>query len=134
MVIKLTLHNIFCFLKSHLLQLERWRLSWCAPFSRDIFDCCRLYGLCLHRLIPSLTHKKMRRPHQHTFLFRVACEGLKLLAVMLAGFISACLFLAPFGAFDQAETLLRSAMPFFFKLTVSLLSLIAIAGLFESLE
>ena len=76
----------------------------------------------------------MRRPHRHNLLFRAACEGLKLLAIMVAGFISACLFLAPFGAVDQAETLIRVAMPFFFRLTVSLASLIAIAGLFESLK
>lgn len=76
----------------------------------------------------------MRRPHRHNLLFRAACEGFKLLALMVAGFISACLFLAPFGAFEQAEALVRAALPFFFRLTVSLLSLVAIAGLFESLE
>jgi len=76
----------------------------------------------------------MRRPHRHNFLFRATCEALKLLALMIAGFVSACLFLAPFGAFDQAEALIRVAMPFFFRLAVSLLSLIAIAGLFEALE
>ncbi|MEM6519432.1 MAG: hypothetical protein AAF892_03760 [Cyanobacteria bacterium P01_D01_bin.71] len=76
----------------------------------------------------------MRRSHRHNFLFRAACEGLKLVALMLAGFISACLFLAPFGAFDQAEVLIQVAMPFFFRLIVSLFSLIAIAGLFEALE
>lgn len=76
----------------------------------------------------------MRRPHQHNFLFRAACEGFKLLALMVAGFISACLFLAPFGAFEQMTALVTAAIPFFVRLTVSLLSLIAIAGLFESLE
>jgi hypothetical protein len=76
----------------------------------------------------------MRRHNRHNLLFRAACEGLKLLAIMLAGFICACLFLAPFGAFEQAERLIRVAMPFFFRLTVSLFSLIAIAALFESLE
>ena len=78
--------------------------------------------------------KFMRRPHRHNLLFRAACEGLKLLALMLAGFISACLFLAPFGAFEQAEAIIQVALPFFFRLTVSLLSLIAISGLFEALE
>lgn len=76
----------------------------------------------------------MRRPHYHNFLFRAACEGLKLVALMLAGFISACLFLAPFGALDQVEPIIQIAMPFFFRLTVSLFSLVAIAGLFEALE
>jgi hypothetical protein len=76
----------------------------------------------------------MRRNHRHNLLFRAACEGLKLLAIMLAGFICACLFLAPFGAFDQAERMIQVAMPFFFRLSVSLFSLIAIAALFESLE
>lgn len=76
----------------------------------------------------------MRRPHRHNLLFRAACEGLKLLAIMVAGFICACLFLAPFGAFEQAERLLQVAMPFFFRLTICLFSLIVIAGLLESLE
>ncbi|MEL6398927.1 MAG: hypothetical protein AAFO87_08970 [Cyanobacteria bacterium J06607_6] len=76
----------------------------------------------------------MRKPHRHNLLFRAACEGFKLLAIMVAGFISACLFLAPFGAAEQAETLIRVAIPFFSRLAVSLTSLIAIAGLFESLK
>jgi hypothetical protein len=76
----------------------------------------------------------MRRHHRHNLLFRAACEGFKLLAIMLAGFICACLFLAPFGAFEQAERMIQVAMPFFFRLSVSLFSLIAIAALFESLE
>jgi hypothetical protein len=79
-----------------------------------------------------LTH--MRKPHRHNVLFRAACEGLKLLAILLAGFICACLFLAPFGAFEQAEKLIFAATPFFLRLTVCLLSLMAIAGLIESLE
>lgn len=76
----------------------------------------------------------MRRPHRHNLLFRVTCEGFKLLAIMVAGFICACLFLAPFGAFEQAEKLVQVALPFFLRLTVCLFSLVAIADLFESLE
>jgi hypothetical protein len=76
----------------------------------------------------------MQRRQRHNVLFRVACDGLKLLAILLAGFISACLFLAPFGATGQVTELMKVALPFFFRLAVCLLSLIAIAGLFESLE
>ncbi|MEM6838718.1 MAG: hypothetical protein AAF609_17915 [Cyanobacteria bacterium P01_C01_bin.120] len=76
----------------------------------------------------------MRQSHHHNFLFRAACEGVKLVALMLAGFMSACLFLAPFGAFDQAGALVQIAMPFFLRLMIALSSLIAIAGLFEALE
>ena len=76
----------------------------------------------------------MRRPHRHNLLFRAACEGFKLLAIMLAGFICACLFLAPFGGFAQAEQLILAALPFFFRLTVCIFSMVAIAGLVEALE
>mgnify|MGYP005838765149 CR=1 FL=1 len=75
----------------------------------------------------------MQKP-RHTLLFRMACDGLKLLALLLAGFICACLFLLPFGAGPQATVLVETVMPFFAKLTVSLLSLLAIAVIFESLE
>lgn len=76
----------------------------------------------------------MRRPQRHNLLFHAACQGLKLLAILIAGFISACLFLAPFGTLFQVEAVIRVAMPFFFRLMVCLLSLIAIAGIYESLE
>ncbi|MEM6714222.1 MAG: hypothetical protein AAGD09_18805 [Cyanobacteria bacterium P01_F01_bin.56] len=76
----------------------------------------------------------MRRSHHHSFLFRAACEGFKLLALMFAGFICACLFLAPFGPAVQVAVLVQTAMPFFVRLTASLISLIIIAGLLESLE
>lgn len=76
----------------------------------------------------------MKRFNRHSFLFRAACQGLRVLFVMLATFICACIFLAPFGGLVQVERVLLAAMPFFFRLTVCLLSLFAIAGLFESLE
>ncbi len=76
----------------------------------------------------------MRRPHRHNFLFRAACEGLKLLAFMVAGFISVCLFLAAFGAFEQVEAFTQSVLLFCFRLMISLISLMVIAGLLESLE
>jgi len=76
----------------------------------------------------------MQGRQRHSLLFRVACDGLKLLAILIAGLISACLFLSPFGMADQVVDILRVALPFFFRLAVCLLSLIAIAGLFESLE
>lgn len=76
----------------------------------------------------------MRNRHPHNLLFRVTCEGLRLLAILIAGFICACLFLAPFGAAEQVEVLISTAMPFFLKLAACLLSLMAIAGIFESLK
>ena len=53
---------------------------------------------------------------------------------MFAGFICACLFLAPFGPAVQVAVLVQTAMPFFVRLTASLISLMIIAGLLESLE
>lgn len=76
----------------------------------------------------------MQRRQRHNLLFRAACDGLKLLAILLAGFISACLFLSPFGAAIQIVDVMKVALPFFLRLAVCLLSLIAIAGLLESLE
>lgn len=76
----------------------------------------------------------MQRRQRHSLLFRVACDGLKLLAILLAGFIAACLFLSPFGMADQVVEVMKIALPFFLRLAVCLLSLIAIAGLLESLE
>ncbi len=76
----------------------------------------------------------MRRRQSHNLLFRVACQGLRLLAILVAGFICACLFLGPFGTAAQVELLIRAAIPFFWQLTACLLSLVAIAGIFESLE
>ena len=76
----------------------------------------------------------MRRPHRHNALFRAACEGLKLFAFMMIGFMAVGLFLLLCGAFEQAEVLVQIAMPFFLRLLVTLVSLMAIAGLFESLE
>lgn len=76
----------------------------------------------------------MRRPHRHNFLFRAACEGLKLFALMVMSFMTIGLFLLLCDAFDEAEALVQVAIPFFFRLLVALISLLAIAGLFESLE
>ena len=76
----------------------------------------------------------MRNRRSHRLLFRVTCEGLRLLAILIAGFICACLFLAPFGNAGQIASLVATAMPFFLKLAACLLSLTAIAGIFESLE
>jgi uncharacterized membrane protein SpoIIM required for sporulation len=76
----------------------------------------------------------MRQPQRHNLLFRAACEGLKLLALIVAGFISICLLWAVFGTVEQTEALMRVVMPVFFRLTVGLMSLFAIAGLIESLE
>jgi uncharacterized membrane protein SpoIIM required for sporulation len=53
---------------------------------------------------------------------------------MVAGFISICLLWAVFGTVEQTEALMRVVMPVFFRLTVGLMSLFAIAGLIESLE
>ncbi len=85
-------------------------------------------------LLPCPFSKPMRNRRPHRLLFRVTCEGLRLLAILIAGFICACLFLAPFGNPVQIEGLIRTAIPFFLKLTACLLSLTAIAGIFESLE
>ncbi|MEO0986432.1 MAG: hypothetical protein AAFY20_12880 [Cyanobacteria bacterium J06639_14] len=76
----------------------------------------------------------MKNRQPHSLLFRVTSEGLRLLAILVAGFICACLFLAPFGTAEQVEVIVRTAMPFFLKLAGCLLSLIAIAGIFESLK
>ncbi|WP_204137160.1 hypothetical protein [Halomicronema sp. CCY15110] len=75
----------------------------------------------------------MRQPQRHNLLFRAACEGLKLLAYGMAGFISVCLFWALFGTVEQTEAMVRVVMPVFLRLTVGLMSLFAIAGLIESL-
>ncbi|MEL6381277.1 MAG: hypothetical protein AAFQ89_02150 [Cyanobacteria bacterium J06626_18] len=76
----------------------------------------------------------MRKRQPHRLLLRVTFEGLRLLAILIAGFICACLFLAPFGNSAQIEELVRAAIPFFLKLAACLLSLTAIASIFESLE
>ncbi|MDB9528456.1 hypothetical protein PN498_20865 [Oscillatoria sp. CS-180] len=76
----------------------------------------------------------MRRPHRHNFLFRIACEGLKLLAILVMCFICACLFLAPFGALVQVEAVIDVVVPFFLRLAICLLGMLVLAGLFESLE
>jgi hypothetical protein len=76
----------------------------------------------------------MRRPQRHNLLFRAACEGLKLLAFMVVGFVSICLFWASFGSVEQAATLMQIAIPFFLRLTIALVSLFAMAGLIESLD
>jgi hypothetical protein len=76
----------------------------------------------------------MKNVNRHSFLFRAACQGLRVLFVMLATFVCACLFLAPFGGVAQVGRLLLAAIPFFFRLTVCLLSLFAISSFFESLE
>ncbi|MGF1460203.1 MAG: hypothetical protein ACFBSG_14400 [Leptolyngbyaceae cyanobacterium] len=76
----------------------------------------------------------MRRPHRHNFLFRIACEGLRLLACVIAACVCICLFLIPFGATAQAEALFQATMPFFSRLSLALLSLLMIAGLLESLD
>ncbi len=75
----------------------------------------------------------MRQPQRHNLLFRATCEGLKLVAFMLAGFVSVCLFWALLGSAEQTETLVRVVMPVFMRLTVALMSLFAISGLIEAL-
>ncbi len=76
----------------------------------------------------------MRPPRRHSVLFRMACDGLRLAVLLFAGFITACLFLAPFGGVDQAEQLLLTALPFFLRLATTLLSLFMIAIIYESLN
>ena len=75
----------------------------------------------------------MRQPQRHNLLFRATCEGLKVVAFMLAGFISVCLFWALLSTGEQPEALVRVVMPMFVRLTVALMSLFAIAGFIESL-
>ena len=75
----------------------------------------------------------MRYPKRHSFLFRLACEGLRLTLLLFAAFIAACLVLAPFGGVAQSEELIYTALPFFTRLVVPLLSLFAIAIVYESL-
>jgi hypothetical protein len=75
----------------------------------------------------------MKQRKRHNLLFRVACEGLKLLAILLVAFICACLFLSLFGA-TQVIEVMPMALQFFLQLAACLLSLIAIAALMESLE
>jgi hypothetical protein len=71
---------------------------------------------------------------KHSILFRAAVEGLKLLAIVLALLIVVSLLLAPFGAFSATESLIRIALPSFFRLTLVLLSLLSVSGLYESFE
>ena len=75
----------------------------------------------------------MKHANHHNLLFRIACDALKLLAIITFGFMAACLFLFPFGAAALAQPLVAAAMPFFLKLAVCILSVIAIAGLLESI-
>ncbi len=74
---------------------------------------------------------KQRQPH--SFLFRVAGDGLKVLAILLAAFICACLLLSLFGAGPQILVVMPVALRFFWQLTACLLALIAIAAFVESL-
>ena len=53
---------------------------------------------------------------------------------MVAVVISVCLFFAAFGVFEQVEAFAQMVMLFCFRLMISLVSLMAIAGLLESLE
>lgn len=76
----------------------------------------------------------MRQRHPHNFLFRLACDGLKILAILFTGFIAACLFLTPFGLAVEIEGVMYVALPFFFRLTICLFALISLAGFLESLE
>lgn len=75
---------------------------------------------------------RYQRP-QHNLLFRMACDGLRLLAILTFGFIAACLFLAPFGAMTIAQTLMARALPFLLKLASCLVCVLLIAGFIESL-
>lgn len=71
--------------------------------------------------------------HQHNLFFRMACDGLKLLAIITFGFVAACLFLAPFGAFAFAQILMERALPFLLRLASCLVCILLLAGFAESL-
>ncbi|NEQ32409.1 MAG: hypothetical protein F6K04_15640 [Leptolyngbya sp. SIO4C5] len=75
----------------------------------------------------------MKRPNRYSFLFRIACDALRLLAIATFGFLAACLFLMPFGAAALASTLMTNALPFFLQLATCILCIMAIAGFIEAL-